>query len=277
MIDRSVLDAMRAALDRSARPVRGKRGQGRSVAPCAPRPAPSVAFFDLDGTMVKGHMIFDFPDHLVRAGLFDSQKYKEIVQQRKDFRAKKITYRNVAERLPTLYAEGVRGQKTTAMMLEAEKFVECRMGNVFCYAKGLVMLMKEHGRPSIAVSGSPRDTVGALARRLGMEAGLGTELEAEAGRFTGRVGSNFILEETKRACFRELVEELGLDASACFGFGDTEQDLSFLSGVGHPVALNPSAELRTMALRKGWNIFERSQDVVEGVRKLAVKADAVQG
>ena len=153
----------------------------------------SAAFFDLDGTMARGHMIFDFPAHLMDAGLF--------------------------------------GMKA----LEAEKFVEGRMGKVFHYSKGLVKLMGASGRPAVAISGSPVETVRALARRL------------------------------------------GLDASSCFGFGDTEQDISFLGGVGHPVALNPSAELKTIALSKGWRIFDNTQDIVSEIEKLLGNADAVQG
>jgi aldehyde:ferredoxin oxidoreductase len=61
------------------------------------------------------------------------------------------------------------------------------------------------------------------------------------------------------------------------GFGDTEQDVSFLGGVGHPVALNPSAQLRSIALSKGWHIFDSARDVVAEVRKLAGISDVVQG
>jgi phosphoserine phosphatase len=137
------------------------------------------------------------------------------------------------------------------------------------------MLMREHGRPGLALSGSPIEAVRALARRLGMEAAVGTELAVEEGRFTGRVIRNFILTETKRAFFRELVKKLRLDAGACFGFGDTEQDVSFLSLVGHPVCLNPSKELRAQALKKRWDMFSGDDDVVAKVKELAVRADAV--
>jgi len=227
--------------------------------------------------MARGHMIFDFPAHLLDAGLFLPAAHARILGMQDGFRKKRLTYRDVAEELPRLYAEGVKGQGARVIALEAEKFVEHRMGTVFEYAKPLVMLMREFGRPGLAISGSPIETVRALARRLGMEAAIGTEIEVEGGRFTGMVVRNLILKETKRACFRELVKKLRLDAPACFGFGDTEQDESFLSGVGHPVALNPTAELGTIALKKGWNVFENTNDVVSEVRKLAVIADAVQG
>lgn len=238
---------------------------------------PAAAFFDLDGTLARGHMIFDFPAHLAAAGLFDGKRLDEIRRMKEALGSGRVTYRQVAEALPSLYARGVAGHKESVVALEAERFVEGRMGNVFHYAKGLVRLMGETGRPGIAMSGSPVETVSALARRLGIDAAVGTELAAHDGRFTGEVLHNLILMETKGAFFAKVMERLPLDPAECFGFGDTEQDASFLGGVGHPVALNPSAQLRSIALSKGWHIFESSQDVVAEVRKLAGRSDAVQG
>ena len=237
----------------------------------------AAALFDLDGTMVRGHMIFEFPSHLLSAGLFGKTEFEAITLLQLDFREKSLSYRQVAERLPALYAEGIRGQKEKAVSVEAEKFVEWRMDHVFSYAKGLVRLMRKSGRPAVAISGSPEETVRALARRLGLDAALGTRLEVKSGRFTGNVLHNLILQETKKALFEELVEKLGLDASECFGFGDTEQDVSFLGGVGHPVALNPSAGLQTIALSMGWHIFDSTQDVVAEVKKVMGNSDDIQG
>jgi len=245
--------------------------------PTADRPTASVAFFDLDGTLARGHMIIDFPSHLLSCGLFLKGKHEQIAQMKQDLRSGRQSYRYVAEHLPALYAEGIRGQKEQAVSLQAEKFVEWRMDHVFPYAKELVGLMRESGRPAVAISGSPEDTVRALARRLGMDAAFGTRLEVKAGRFTGKVLHNFILQETKKAFFEELLEKLDLDAPSCFGFGDTEQDVSFLGGVGHPVALNPSTELRAIALSKGWHIFETDDGVVAEVKKLLGNSDDVQG
>jgi len=282
VIDKAVLDALKAAFPETTSGRVHEYTSARAYDDDHPlvhsstRPlAHSLAFFDLDGTMARGHMIFDFPAHLLAAGLFPQPVHASILRMQDDFKNRRQTYRDVAEELPRLYAEGVKGQKAATVSLEAEKFVENRMGNVFAYARPLVLLMREYGRPGLAISGSPVETVKALGRRLGMEAAIGTELETKDGLFTGRIVHNFIVKETKRAAFRELVKKLHLDTPACFGFGDTEQDESFLSGVGHPVALNPSAELRTIALKKGWDVFEHTQDVVAKVRKLAVRADAV--
>ncbi len=274
MIDKAVLDALRAAFPAAPAAPGTVEDRPRRCSAARP-PSPSLAFFDLDGTMARGHMIFDFPAHLAAAGLFSKPVSARILKMQADFRQQRQTYRDVAEELPRLYARGIKGQDAAAIAPEAEKFVEHRMGNVFAYARPLVMLMREHGRPGLAISGSPVETVCALARRLGMEAAVGTELGTRAGLFTGKVVRNYILKETKRAGFRELAGKLGLDTAACFGFGDSEQDVSFLSGVGHPVALNPSEELRGIALRKGWHVFDGTQDVVAKVRELAVRADAV--
>jgi HAD superfamily hydrolase (TIGR01490 family) len=264
-VDVETIEAVISAIARSSSTIT-RKGGGKAA-----------AFFDIDGTLARGHMIFDFPSHLLSAGLFGKMEHEAITLLHRDFQEKSLSYRQVAERLPALYAEGVRGQKEEAVSLEAEKFVEWRMDHVLPYAKGLVRLMRESARPAVAISGSPQDTVRALARRLGMDAAVGTRLGLRSGRFTGKVLQNLILQETKEAFFGMLTKKLGLDNSSCFGFGDTEQDVSYLGGVGHPVALNPSAQLKTIALRKGWHIFYNTQDVVAEVQKLLGNSDAVQG
>ncbi|MGQ9583118.1 MAG: HAD family hydrolase [Thermoplasmatota archaeon] len=228
----------------------------------------AAAFFDIDGTLVRGHMILDFPDYLFEAGLFDAAQHERVRKMREEHSAGRLPYRRVAEALPGVYALGVRGRGVDAVRVKAEEFVQGRMGRVFSFSAPLVSLMAGRGWPGIALSGSPLETVLPMARALGMEAAFGTELEAVNGVYTGRVLRNMILGEGKRPVYEQIIELEGLDEGICFGFGDTEEDLSFLERVGHPVALNPGPGLRAGALERGWPIFMDGDDVVNGVRVL---------
>ena len=144
MIDTEALAILEAALAHRP-PLKGPNSAGRAA-----------AFFDLDGTLSRGHMIFDFPAHLLGAGLFSLEKHREILKVNDDFKAGKLTYRRVAEDLPHFYAEGLKGQEAGNVAIEAERFVDGRMDMVFPYAKGLVRLMRESGRPAIAFALRPR-------------------------------------------------------------------------------------------------------------------------
>ena len=96
--------------------------------------------------------------------------------------------------------------------------------------------MAEHAGPraraSTARVGSRSEVVdGALHRA------------ASTGPFTYREG--------KAQAMRELAEREGIDLAASYAYSDSESDLPMLRAVGHPVAVNPDAELRARRARGG--------------------------
>ena len=252
LVEPDILDALERALA-----ARSKDKIGRA------------AFFDLDGTLIKGHMIADLPPHLARAGLFGRPELVRIRRLMAGLRSGRVSYRTVAERLPAVYAAGVAGDEVAAVAAEAAAFAVRRRAAVFPYSRRLVGLMKRSGRLAIALSGSPLEAVSALSGWLGMDASFGTELEVREGRYDGRVRHNLIMLETKRRFLDALADALDLRLEECFGFGDTGQDRAFLDVVGRPVALNPDRRLRAIALNKGWPIFATGQDIIGKMRKMA--------
>jgi phosphoserine phosphatase len=92
------------------------------------------------------------------------------------------------------------------------------------------------------------------------------------GVYTGREGGPFNYREGKAQAIRELAEREGIDLGASYAYSDSESDLPMLRLVGHPVAVNPDAELARTAREEGWEImrFERL-----GVRLRIAAAAAV--
>jgi hypothetical protein len=54
---------------------------------------------------------------------------------------------------------------------------------------------------------------------------------------------------------RELAEREAIDLDASYAYSDSESDLPMLRAVGHPVVVNPDADLRRIALEEGWEIL----------------------
>ena len=54
---------------------------------------------------------------------------------------------------------------------------------------------------------------------------------------------------------RELAAEQGVDLAASWAYSDSESDLPMLRAVGHPVAVNPDAELARVAREEGWEVL----------------------
>ena len=94
------------------------------------------------------------------------------------------------------------------------------------------------------------------------------------GVYTGRPGGPFTYREGKAQAIRELAEREGIDLAASWAYSDSESDLPMLRAVGHPVAVNPDAELARVAREEGWEVlrFERLGAAGCGVAAVAAAA-----
>ena len=214
--------------------------------------APSrAAFFDIDGTLMRGLLIVDLPTYLARRGLFNERLSQKILELAESYRRGQVSYRHISTRIPYLYAQGIRGQSRSEVCGHADRFIHRPPRRLFSYSRRLVGLMAERGFLTVAVSGSPIEVVSPL-RELGFREVFGTEMETRGGRYTGRVVRNLILAEEKKKLVASLIARHHVDISRSWAFGDTEQDLPMWRTVGNPVVLNPSPRLRAYAIRNGW-------------------------
>ena len=212
-----------------------------------------VALFDVDGTLVRGLLIVDFPGYLARTGCFDPGKESEIRSLAQLHRRGAVSYRYISTRIPRLYAAGIEGQAQSRVRELGRTFIREAKGRLFPYTKGLVSLMARSGFLTVAISGSPIEVVSPL-KPLGFAKIFGTEMEVRRGVYTGRVQRNLILSEEKKKVVGTIATKYPVDFENSFAFGDTEQDLPLLSEVGNPVSLNPNSALQVIATAKGWPI-----------------------
>ncbi len=114
---------------------------------------------------------------------------------------------------------------------------------------------QDAGRPVFIVTAGSQEMAALLAHVLGFDGGIGSRSEIVDGRYTGRPGGPFTYREGKAQAIRELAEERGIDLATSWGYSDSESDLPMLRAVGHPVAVNPDAELGRVARQQGWEVM----------------------
>jgi HAD superfamily phosphoserine phosphatase-like hydrolase len=124
------------------------------------------------------------------------------------------------------------------------------------------------GHSVILVSGTldflARQTALALTLRLatrGVAAKIGvcaTHAERIDGRYTGKIIGAANFAEEKMIAMRRIAHENGFDLARCYGYSDTAHDRWMLGAVGRPAAVNPSPELRRIAMLRHWPIFDWS-------------------
>ncbi len=108
------------------------------------------------------------------------------------------------------------------------------------------------GRRVILVTGMFEPFMTAfLAREQGFEA-IGTPLQYDGDRFSGRTAAPLNVNERKVAQLQPLTTTGRIVAA----YGDTAADIPMLSLADQPVAVHPDAALRTTAVARGWRILE---------------------
>jgi len=227
-----------------------------------------ASFFDIDGTLVEGLMIHEFPKYLAKKGVFENKIFEKIDSLVNLYKKNKATYRQIALEIPGLCSKCLKNISAEEILKEAKSFVDFYlMDNIWPYTKNLVQLMKGYGL-MIGISGSPIEVVSYVGEIFNFDITYGTEFEIINGVYTGKVKQNLIIKETKETLLKRTVEKYGIDLNQSFGFGDTEQDLSFLSEVGMPITLNPNSKLMKVAIKNNWLIYTSKDDVAENIKKI---------
>jgi HAD superfamily hydrolase (TIGR01490 family) len=215
-------------------------------------PGPRIgAFFDMDKTLIcenSGTLYFKYRFERgelsrweVAKGLFAYLQYKAGVL---DITAWTRTA-----------MEEFAGQSERAMARDANRwFRQCVEPTIYPEAEALVKWHQAQGHVVAIVSGSTRFVVKPLAERLAIRHFLYTRLEAEHGRFTGRVVEPVCFEEGKIYWLQQLIEEQQIELAKSFFYTDSITDLPLLDIVGHPVVTNPDPFLYREAVRRRWPV-----------------------
>jgi phosphoserine phosphatase len=120
--------------------------------------------------------------------------------------------------------------------------------------RALAQLHLDAGQRVWLVTAAPAELASLIARRLGLTGALGTVAESVDGVYTGRLVGEPLHGPAKAEAIVALAEREGLELDRCAAYSDSYNDVPMLSLVGHPVAVNPDADLKRVAREKGWEI-----------------------
>lgn len=133
---------------------------------------------------------------------------------------------------------------------------------------------QDAGRRVYICTAATQEMASLLAEVLGLDGGLGTELETDAdGVLTGRLTGPFNYGEGKPLRMRALAAADGIDLARSWAYSDSASDLPMLRAVGHPVVVNPDAELARVAEEEGWDVM-RFETLGRKLKLVAVLAAA---
>src|SRR6201993_3050805 len=210
-----------------------------------------AAFFDFDGTLIQGysagallaHRARNFelgPDEFVRTmlaalgGPLDEAEFKDLLLR------------------------GIRGwvgrTDDDLMELGEQLFTQEIAGALFHGAWRLVRAHQNQGHTVVIATSATRMQVQPMARELGIEHVLCTELETEQGVITGGIAGRPPWAEGKAAAVHEFAQQQRIPLKNCHAYANGDEDVPFLEAVGFPHPVNPGSALARHAGQRGWHI-----------------------
>ncbi len=121
-------------------------------------------------------------------------------------------------------------------------------------ARGEMEGLRREGFRILLLSGAPEFMLHPLALAVGADAAMGTVLETEDGRFTGKVAGEHLYGSEKTAILKQKADELKLDFEKSVVYANDSTDAEHMRLFGTAVAVNPRAGLRREAGRRGWRV-----------------------
>jgi HAD superfamily hydrolase (TIGR01490 family) len=111
----------------------------------------------------------------------------------------------------------------------------------------------EHGHRVFFISGTLTPLARTLARRIGGAVGVyGTELGRTDGVYSGRIEGKHVSGSTKADVTARIAHDFGVSLTESHAYGNHLDDLAILDCVGHPVAVNPTRQLKRIAQHRHW-------------------------
>lgn len=222
----------------------------------SPNPKKRVAFFDVDGTLLKSTIVhyyiylrsarMPFPlKYFWLIGFLPKTVYYLILDSISRTRFNQVFYRNY---------RGMAVAKVKA--LSAEMFETSLRPKIFAEAVSQIQEHQEEGIDVVLVTGSLDFIVQPIADYLGVDAVLAPQLREEDGRFTGELTTAPLIGEEKAKAAQRYANQHEISLEDSYAYGDSGSDLPLLECVGHPVAVNPGKKFRQKALESGWEIHE---------------------
>jgi len=239
----------------------------------------AVAFFDLDKTIIAKSSTLAFTRPMFKAGLLSGSTLAKAGIAQAYYQAFGADHDQL-ERIKDELSQMTKGWDRAEIEALVTETVD-EVVTPLVYAEALAV-MEDHrgaGRRVVVISASPEEIVRPLCRHLGIDDVIATRSAVdEEGRYTGDL-ELYAYGPGKAAAMRAMADEEGIDLESSYAYSDSVTDLPMLEAVGHPIAVNPDAELRAIALERGWPIrrFESAVTLRDKLPTIAASGAVVTG
>jgi HAD superfamily hydrolase (TIGR01490 family) len=220
--------------------------------------SPEAAFFDLDRTLMAGSPGFHWARAARHAGLISRRRLAADAWLHLRFRLEGSTDA-ATDKVRERVGELIAGQRVRDLQRLSPRVLTGVLPRLYPQMLEIAYEHQDAGRPIFICTAASQEMAELMAIVLTFDGAVGSVSEVVDGHYTGRAGGPFTYREGKAEAIRDLAEREGIDLAESWAYSDSESDLPMLRLVGHPVAVNPDAELGRVARMEGWELlrFER--------------------
>ncbi|MEP6973013.1 MAG: HAD-IB family hydrolase [Actinomycetota bacterium] len=229
-----------------------KRSREAPVVKIHERDVPTVALFDMEGTIITSNVVESYV-WTKMADLEPDQWPKELVS----VFGKIPSYLQIDRRDRGDFLRTFFRRYEGASVEGVQRLIDHHVGEYMLQkASGAsIRRIREHraaGQRTILITAAAEIFVRPLAPLFDIV--IGCELEVRDGRYTGFMSSPPLVGEARAAWLRRYAQKEGIDLKHSYAYADSYSDLPLLRAVGNPVAVSPDSALYRYARRRRWPI-----------------------
>lgn len=214
----------------------------------------SLAIFDLDNTLLAGDSDYLWGKYLSEKGVVDADWYEQENQRFYD--AYKAGTLDIFEFLAFSLEPLTRYSLEQLAELHQQYMQEVIQPLITPQAQALVDKHRQRGDTLLIITATNSFITAPIARVFGIDNLLATEPELINEHYTGNVAGTPCYREGKVTRLHTWLTSNHETLEGSWFYSDSHNDLPLLREVTHPVAVNPDAELRRVAVQENWTIIE---------------------
>ena len=212
-----------------------------------------IQFWDMDHTMINNDCDVSWKDFVIAHGLAD-----ESAREKADF-----FYQQYLEKCLDIDAflsfqlEEFKGRSLKEMRdLCIEHCNEFVVPHIYQQAVKLIKEQQQAGDIVCMITATNRYIAEPVAKLLGIEHILATELEVVNDHFNGELSGTYCCAAGKLVHMQKFCDEHNATLEDVSYYGDSSNDIVIMEGIGYPKPTNPSPGLEEAALLNNWPILK---------------------
>lgn len=218
----------------------------------------SIAFFDVDDTIIKGSTALAFAREMltykkIKANHYFSSFYYALLHK-----FDKADYKKIVQYALTI----VQGEKEKEIKKLAKiTFNRVIKKKIYLGALKKINWHRKQNDLLVIISAGANYVIKNLGEFLSINNVLTTEVKVKNGRLTTNTSGELCYGEGKLKRALSFAKKYKINLKDCYFYTDSINDVQLLEAVGHPRVVNPDNKLKKLARKNNWKIIRFKETI----------------